>query len=489
MSESTTAEALKGLEPKPAWDHFHDFTQIPRKSMEEEAALTHTKEWAESKGFEWKEDEAHNLCIKVPGSPGFEDKPTVCLQGHIDMICEKTSDSNIDPTTDPLELTRDGDKVSAVGTSLGADNIIAIACAMAVAEDPNSVHPPMEILLTVGEEIGFVGALKLDYEALDMQSTSLMNLDNEDVGETCVQSAGLVMSEAQLVGEQEKQKTPGNYLKLTVKDLPGGHSAVDIVGNPPNAIKVMVNLVRDLDMPARLVSINGGTAVNSIPTACEAIVFVEGEVENIDVVAGLNVGEMNFSVETIKDDDLCDLMTAETHERVIDALDNAPNGVAKMHPEFKGIAYTSSNIGVVNTTPEGNVKVGFSVRSPEESEMRLVRNEIARTLEENGFDKVQDGFTLACWDADRSTDLIGAVNEAYKFTTGKAAVFGGTHGGLETGTVRQGLEDHSGQPIPAVSFGPTIKKPHSPDEHVFAGSVKVFAKQLEKALELLAKAA
>lgn len=492
---SQVSEALRGLEPASVWKHFHDLTQIPRESGNEQAAIAHVVEWAKEHGFICTKDKAGNLCVKVPGTEGLKDKPSVCLQGHIDMVCVKNEGVKHDFATDPISTVKDDENITADGTSLGADNGIGLAAAMAIATEEGAVHPPLELLITIGEETGFDGARFLDYEALGMTSTAVINLDNEQIGDTCIQSAGLRMSTGLRPIEREALEAPpaGSYYKFTISNLPGGHSAKEITAGIPNAIKVMAALLKGVEDSVRLVSINGGEKINSIPMTCEVVVFVPED------------ATVNFSVNQLKDRALevisghsgtakveeltaeeatCSMMTTDTHSAILSALDEVRNGVEKMHPDFEGLAYTSSNLGTVGITEEG-FNVGFSVRSPGDDDIERVSGGMAEVLKRNGF-TVKDLVQIATWNADPESRVVKAVNQAYEDVTGQKASLGATHGGLETGTVTQGLMEHLNSPVESVAVGPEINNPHSPSEYVQIASVKTFYEQLKRTLVLMA---
>jgi dipeptidase D len=455
--------------------------------------------WAEENKFEWRKDDA-NLCIKVPGTKGYETKPAVCLQGHIDMVAEKTPDKIHDFAKDPITTVRDVDAKSeeiirADDTTLGADNGIGVAGAMAAATDPEAVHPPLEILITTDEERGFVGTLKLDFAKLGITSSTLINLDNEQLGETGIQSAGLRMATGarQIEREALDPAQKGSYYKFTITDLPGGHSAKNIADGIPNAIKAMATTLMPRKNSMRLVNITGGERVNGIPITCEAVVFVPENEQVSFLVQGIERGAMDIigghkgkiKTEQLRPEEVtCAIMTEQTHLAVLSALNGIESGVDKNHPNFN-IPFTSRNLGTVKTT-DANIEIGFSIRSPEDGEIDRVGTEISDILEVNGFTTRID-FQIPTWNADPASRLVACVNQAYQDVSGKPAVLGATHGGLEPSVIKQGLSKHlGGIPVESVAFGPEIHNPHSPSEDVNTKSVEVFYEQLKRTLELLA---
>jgi dipeptidase D len=487
--------AFEGLEPAGVWEHFGRLTQIPRKSGHETAVMRMLAVWGGERGCTVREDTAGNMCVHVPATEGCEELVPVCLQGHSDMVCKPDNDPNFDHLIDPITPVREGNLIIADGTSLGADNGIGLAAAMAIVDDPDTIHPPLELLITIGEETGFDGARALDVEALGMKSETLINLDNEQDGEVCVESAGLRMSSATKKVEREEGEVEGSYYELSVENLPGGHSAKNIADNIPNAIKLVSGALAVDRAPVRLVSIDGGAETNSIPTNCKVVVFVPKEAQvdfsmeqvrnyisrvTSDPLYGGKVELRELAPEEVE----LSVMTAETHGAIMDALYLMEDGVRSMHPTYNGLPFTSSNLGTIETTGD-SVSVRFSVRSPEVEEVARVSGEISEVLKGKGF-KVDHGLQIATWNADQDSQLVGDLLQAYKDTTGNSARLGATHGGLEGGTVTQALEAHLGKSVASAAIGPEINNPHSTSECLDIDTVPRFYGQLKRALELAA---
>lgn len=499
MTSQTLHEAYQGLEPVPVWRHFHDLNQIPRASGNETAAIEHVTKWAEANGFEWKKDQKGNLCVKVPGTQGHENDPAICLQGHIDMVPEKTPDKIHDFATDPVTPVRDEDFIRADETTLGADNGIGLAAAMTVATDPEAIHPPLELLVTLDEERGFFGTFAIDMAALGITSREIINLDNEQLGETGIESAGLRMETGTrpLERETEKPTQKGKYYKIVIKGLPGGHSAKNIADGKPNAIKVMATILEPRKKLLRLVSINGGERVNGIPINCEAIVFVpeENEVDFYTTITAdkvLEVVEQHKGTaeltEPTPEEIACANMTEQTHDAVLAVLNGITSGPDSMHPEHPEIPFTSRNLGTVRTNPS-DITIGYSMRSPSPEEIDRVSAEISGISAGHGFLTKKD-FQIPTWNAVRNSRVVTAMNKAYEDVTGTPAKLGATHGGLETSVLTVKLADYHHVPIEEIgsgAVGPDIKDPHSPSERVSVKSVETFYKQLRKVLSLLAE--
>ncbi|MBI4995271.1 beta-Ala-His dipeptidase [Candidatus Peregrinibacteria bacterium] len=500
--EQTIDPAMEGLEPKKVWEFFDAITQIPRNSGKEDQMIDSLINWALTHDFELVKDTAGNLCIKVPATPGHENVAPVCLQCHADMVCVKEPDSTHNFETDPIQLKRgqrEGrDVLQADKTTLGADNGIGIATAMAIAEDAEAVHPPLEILITVHEEDGCEGAKKLDASFLGMKSTRILNLDSEDTGETTVSSAGLqkvIGSEALFRRDSVDDFKEGDkYYEISISGMPGGHSGADIHKNRGNAILLLGEFLDKLRGHMHLVSFDGGQAHNAIPKDARAIVmiptgpFMQGVVMDM---ALLNeklqqqwpTAKMTM-VEKAEEEIRVGLILIGIHAEVLKALKDVPNGMIEMNPAVPGLTQTSSNLGKIETGKD-KIELTFSVRSSINAKMGEVVEQIVQVLKRNNFD-VEKGDPMPGWDGDPECELVKRVNAAYEAVAGASSKTVGIHAGLETGYLVTKLGEKLGGKVDAVSIGPTIKNPHSPDEYIDIGSVEIFYRQLKEALRLLA---
>ena len=270
---------LSGLEPRSFWGHFETLTQIARPSRAEEPAIEHVRAWADRHGFELQQDAGRNLVVRVPATAGREDAPTVVLQGHLDIVCERDPSSPNDPAEGRIELVRDGEWLTADGTTLGADDGVAIAAMMALVEDESLPHGPLELLMTVAEEVGLEGANALD-PAL-VTGSILINLDSEEDGKLTVGCAGSTDTWIRIEAPREPAADGAVTLAVTVSGGQGGHSGMGIALGRSNAVKVLGRALREAleTVPFRLVSLNGGKSRNAIPRDASAVCSVASESE------------------------------------------------------------------------------------------------------------------------------------------------------------------------------------------------------------------
>ncbi|HET7515327.1 MAG TPA: peptidase dimerization domain-containing protein, partial [Gaiella sp.] len=274
--EGADASVLTGLEPRSFWAHFEALTKIPRPSRHEEPAIDHVRAWADEHGFEFHQDTGRNLVVRVPATPGREGAPVVSLQGHLDMVCEREPSSPNDPAEGRIALVRDGDWLKADGTTLGADDGVAIAAMMALAEDASLPHGPLELLMTVAEEVGLEGANAFDGSLVE--GRILVNLDSEEDGKLTVGCAGSTDTWVHVDAPREPASRDAATLAVTVSGGLGGHSGMNIEYGRSNAIKVLGRALREahVAVPFRLVSLDGGKSRNAIPRDATAVVSVDG---------------------------------------------------------------------------------------------------------------------------------------------------------------------------------------------------------------------
>ena len=485
--------ALEGLEPPELWKTFGEMTEVPRPSHEEEAVRQLFIEKAEAEGFEWETDGVGNLCIFVPGSPGHAEDPSVVLQGHMDMICAKNKGSEVDPAKDPLKLEKNEDFLTAVGTSLGADNGIGAAMAWEIALDPEAVHPPLEILLTVDEEDGMSGAENLDPKQLGMRGTTVINMDTEREGQVYLSSAGalFLFGERQLDMEDLSEDIAGVGLEISITGMDGGHSGVEIHEDRGNAILEMRNLLDGLPEGVRLISFNGGEAPNNIPREASALVFVP---ESVDLDAFRSSLSASFTrekgavnTEIVQREDLpAEVIAMDTQRQILTVMGQVDNGVIEMSSQVPDLVETSNNLGVVETAG-GKLTLKYAARSDVDEDMDAVGGEITEALSGIGFE-TKTAARLGAWKGDPDSPLASKMMAAWETVTGKKAETKGIHAGLEVLFVVLALKAALGKEIDAASVGPNMFDVHSPDERVEIPSVQRVYKQLKEALEMLAKA-
>ncbi len=469
---------LAKLEPQPLWTYFEEICRIPRPSKKEERIRRFILEFAAANGIAAKTDGAGNILLLKPASPGYEDRPTVVLQSHMDMVCEKNSDRKFNFDTDPIIPVADGEWVRADGTTLGADNGIGIAAQMAVLTAPNLQHGPIECLITVDEETGLTGALALEPDFFS--GKILINLDSEDEGELFIGCAGGMDTLAELA--VEKEKTPGNSfgLKIMVRGLLGGHSGDDIHRGRGNANKILARFLSKAirQFGVRIADMNGGNLRNAIAREASALIIVPN-VQKEQLIAELNVfsSEVEFEYERTEPNLIIDhsssplpplVLTLADQEKLIDLLMACPHGVMEMSPRMKEMVETSTNLASVKFTDDSKVIITTSQRSELESRKQYAADTIRAVFELSGA-KVSQLNGYPGWTPNPDSHLLRITATAYRNLFEKEPLIRSIHAGLECGLF---LEKYPG--LDMVSFGPTIKNAHSPDERVRIDTVAKF---------------
>lgn len=454
---------------------FKQLSQIPRCSRNEKAICQWLNNWAKDNSFAIKTDQKQNLLIKVPASPCYENSPIVVLQGHLDMVCEKTPDSNHDFTKDPIKLIYDGEWLTADKTSLGADNGIAIAIAMTLAMDKQVSHPPLELLFTADEETGLNGASALERGFFD--GRILINLDSEEEGYLTIGCAGGFNTNISV--PIEWADVPSHYQLITVNagGMKGGHSGIDINDEKANAIKIIaqtLHLVRQA-VDIRLANFSGGTAHNAIPRESEAKLFVSAnEIERVkDIVLEAEKTlraeyqntepDLFIKVEACEESSL-QAMTSEKSNKIINFIMALPHGVAAMSTEIEGLVETSNNLANVSVEAR-QLKVLTSQRSSVESRLEALTDRIEALARLVGGEAYSDNRYPA-WQPAVDSELLAKSCDIYQSLFNKPPIIDIIHAGLECGIIGNKV---SGMDM--ISFGPTIKYPHSPDEKILVSSI------------------
>ncbi len=484
---------LESLEPKLLWQHFDTIRKIPRPSKHEEKIIEGVKSWAAERGLEVAQDSAGSMTIKVPATPGHEGAPTVILQGHLDMVCEKNSDVDHDFMTQGIEVEVDGDWVRAKGTTLGADNGIGVAAAMAVADDPEAVHGPLELLCTVDEETGLTGAKELDPSILS--GRVMLNLDTEEDGAIYIGCAGGADSLATLKTARRVASLGSVPIKVSVTGLRGGHSGLNIIENRGNAIKLATRVLLgaiDEGIELDLVSIDGGSKHNAIPRECFAVCRLEkGRIEAFKAVAlELSEGfkeeflasdpDLAVAVEELDDDEARrQVLNVHARDRLLRILDGLPHGVLAMSRDVEGLVETSNNLATV-ATGEEEAKVTVSYRSSVMPALYAVRSQVGSIFRQAGAAvHVDDAYPG--WKPNPDSPIVKKTSEIYERLFGSKPAIKAIHAGLECGLL---IEKVPGMDV--VSIGPQIENAHSPEECVQISSVQKFYKHLVAVLEDLA---
>ena len=466
---------IKTLTPQPVWGYFYELTQIPRQTGQMEAVTRFMVDFGHSLGLETEKDIAGNVIIRKPATPGFEDRETVTLQSHLDMVPQKNSDVSHDFLKDPINAYVDGDWVKACGTTLGADNGIGVAMAMAVLADQTLQHGPLEALFTVDEEVGMDGAngLKPGF----VRGRILLNCDSEEEGKLFVGCAG----GADLnISFQYKKGTPlidGDvYMRLFLSGLKGGHSGVDIHLGRANANKLMFRFLKEAvrDYGVRLAFINGGSLRNAIPREAEAVITLPKD--NVEVLwelvadyqdlyrseyAGIE-DHISFIAEMTDSPDM--LIPEEIQDDLINAMEACQNGVITMLQDFPGTVESSSNLALVKSS-EGLIEVKILVRSSSESRKAALLSSLESVFSLAGA-RVEYGSAYNGWQPNVNSPILKVMEHVYEKLYGKKAEVTVMHAGLECGII-QGIYPE----MDMISFGPDLKHPHSPDEAVSIPSV------------------
>ncbi len=470
---------MKNLQPTGVWNNFHFLTQIPRPSGKKEEVSAALANYGRSLGLETIVDEIGNVVIRKPASPGLENHPGVILQGHMDMVPQKNSDTVFDFEKDPIRAYVQDNKewVTADGTTLGADNGIGVATAMAILADKDVVHPPLEAFFTVDEETGMYGAFALKGGLL--QGKYLLNLDSESEGELYVGCAGGVDTTATFTYEAVDVEEGDIALRISLKGCKGGHSGCDIHLQRANAIKLLTRVLKDLvaTQAARLVSIEGGSLRNAIPREAFATITIPQEAydDAMDVIAeyedlfirefdGIedNITLSAEEVECPKTE-----LPEEVQDYLIHALTTCPHGVYRVIPEMPDIVETSNNLAMIQTEVD-KVVVYCLTRSSVESRKEELQSMIQSCFAIAGAD-VEFSGSYPGWKPNLKSQLLAKMKEVYvsEFQSEPRIVI--IHAGLECGIIGRNYPE-----MQMISFGPTIEHPHSPDERVNIATVQKF---------------
>jgi dipeptidase D len=469
---------LTGLEPRAFWGHFEALTKIPRPSRHEEPVIQHVRDWATRHGFELVQDSGRNLVVRVPATAGRESAPTLILQGHLDMVCERDPQSPNDPAEGRIALRRDGDWLKADGTTLGADDGVAIAAMMAFVEDESLPHGPLELLMTVAEEVGLEGANALDGSMLT--GSILINLDSEEDGRLTVGCAGSTDTWIHIEAPREPAAAGAATRAVTVSGGQGGHSGTGIAHGRSNAIKVLGRALREAHatVPFRLVSLDGGKSRNAIPRDALAVVSVPADREDPFIAAIRKANETirdafaktdaGVSVTVAPAEASADPWSDETTDKLLDAIALVPTGPLAMSPDFDDLVETSTSLGEAIT--EGNQLTLHSLsRSSNDSAMP----EVIATLDavaRLARGALEEKFNYGGWRPNLDSPALAAAKTVYERLFSEPPIVTAVHAGLESAVIGGKVE----QELDMLSLGPQIEFPHSPDERVSVPTVERF---------------
>lgn len=484
---------LERIEPKALWQHFDQLRQIPRPSRHEERVREHIKKWAKDRGFEAKQDAIGNVCVHVPATKGHENAPVVVIQGHVDMVAEKDKATNFDFLKDPIEVRIDGDWVVADHTTLGADNGIGVAAAMASADDPSVVHGPLQLLFTIDEETGLTGASNLDPSIVN--GRMLLNLDSEDDGVLFVGCAGGCTTEIELPITRAIAPKDLVALKVEVTGLKGGHSGLNINENRGNSIKIVARVLHRWLMEREVLvdQIEGGNKHNAIPREASAVALVHKDFaqkaielaadEQAKAVSEYGTVDTNLQIKVTKLDEPVEKpANLDSSSRLIRMLIALPNGVLAMSRDIAGMTETSTNLAIIRT--EGDkIAITTSTRSSVEAALRNGLHQTAAVVLMAGG-TYQDVGGYPGWQPDMSSPLLKLCKEVHKDQHGKDPHVTAIHAGLECGIIGEKI----GGKVDMISYGPQLMGVHAPGEKVQISSVARFWEFHKEVLKRLANA-
>ena len=480
------SEAVRNLEPKIVWNHFADLNAVPRPSKKEERVIQFMVDFGKKLNLDTLVDNVGNVIIKKPATNGFENRKTVVLQSHLDMVHQKNNDTVFDFDKEGIKMLVDGDWVKADGTTLGADNGLGVAAIMSVLSSDDLQHPNIEALFTIDEETGMSGTMGLEGGIL--KGDILLNLDTEEDDEIGMGCAGGI--DVTATRKYTEEKNPDNSIgyKITVKGLNGGHSGMDIIKGLGNANKIMNRLLFDgfANFGLRISEINGGSLRNAIPRESVAII-------TIDTVSKQKfLSETNTLINNIKEEFLTletdltidieettlpnKVMEIGVQEGLLKSIYAALNGVYRMSPDIDGLVETSNNIARIIVKDEA-IKIGCLTRSSSESNKLDLANSLKSAFELSGFDVAFSG-EYPGWQPNVNSEILDIVANLYENLHGEKANVAACHAGLECGILGQNYPK-----IDMVSFGPNIKGAHSPDERVQISSTQKFWKFLVEILK------
>mgnify|MGYP000425313525 FL=1 len=466
------------LKPQGVFHYFAEICKVPRPSKKEEKIIAYLQAFGKKHNLETLTDEVGNVLIKKPATPGMENRKTIVLQSHVDMVCEKNNDVQHDFLNDPIETEIDGEWLKAKGTTLGADNGIGVATELAILADDTIAHGPLECLFTIDEETGLTGAFALK-EGF-MNGDILLNLDSEDEGELFIGCAGGIDTVAQFA--YQEVDVPAGYFccKVQVKGLKGGHSGGDIHLGRGNANKILNRFLsqtlKKYDM--YLCEIDGGNLRNAIAREAHAVIALP-EADKHAVRTDLNIFAAEVQAEyNVTDPDLQLLMESEaprakaidkdTTKRLLQAIYAVPHGVYAMSQDIPGLVETSTNMASVKMKPRNIIRIETSQRSSTASSKRDM-NTMVRTVFEMAGAEVSSGEGYPGWKPNPHSEILEIATASYKRLFGVDAKVKAIHAGLECGLF---LDKYP--TLDMISFGPTLQGVHSPDERMLIPTVQKF---------------
>jgi dipeptidase D len=478
-------KAIEGLQPEILWNRFYEITQVPRPSKKEGKILNYLKSWADENKFSHKQDKVGNLVVSVPASNGMEDLPVIVIQGHVDMVCEMNKGTKHNFDTDPLTLKQENGWIRAEGTTLGSDNGIGLAAGMAVSQDPDAMHGPLELLFTVDEETGLTGADNLQPGFIT--GKYLLNLDSEEDGIFYIGCAGGIDTAGYFDIQTEPAAKNTDPYELLISGLKGGHSGSDINLGKANAVKVLARALDALkSVDYSVAHVSGGLLRNAIPRESEAVLLFNSsdlkkatEIVNAlctEIINEYVVVDGGLKIIFKKaDGDYPDVFTKKFTNNLIKVLLGIPHGVIEMSQDIPGLVETSTNLASISKDKNGII-IGTSQRSSIKSAIQYIASSVSSVITLGGGKAVSsDGYPG--WKPNLDSKIMKLSNQVYKELFGSEPLIQAIHAGLECGILGNKYPG-----IDMVSFGPTITAAHSPDEGVEIATVDKFYKLLKGVL-------
>ena len=475
------ANSILDLQPANVWKHFHALTQIPRPSGHCAEITDFVENFGKQLGLETLRDAANNICIRKPATPGYENRPTVILQSHLDMVPQNNADTPFDFTKDKIQTRIDGNWVKACGTTLGADNGIGVATTMAILEATDLQHGAIEGLFTTDEETGMYGAIAVRPGFIN--GKIMLNLDSELDGELYIGCAGGADVSAQFHYQDETWIPIEDIaLKISLTGLKGGHSGVDIHLGRANANQLMFRFLKEAtaNYDIRISSVSGGSLRNAIPREAFAIIIVDGKEKYESLLKLVSAYEtifnlefagienpISFQAERIETSGL-KLIPKEVQNRLIHAINACPNNVINRFAEIPDTVETSINMAIVQSC-EGVTEVKFLARSSSESKKNAICSSIESLFTLAKADLVETSNGYPGWDPNPQSKVLVLMENVFEQKRGYKPKVEVMHAGLECGIILSGVPG-----LDTVSFGPTICFPHSPDEKVEIATVQTF---------------
>ena len=482
--------AIRNLEPKEVWNMFADLNAVPRPSKKEERVIQFIVDFGKNLHLETVVDKVGNVIIKKKATKGLEDRKTVVLQSHLDMVHQKNSETIFDFDKEGIKMLVEEDWVTAAGTTLGADNGLGVASIMAVLASTEIQHPNLEALFTIDEETGMTGAMGL--EAGILKGDILLNLDTEEDDEIGMGCAGGVDVTATRTYKEELVSEKVTAFTITIKGLNGGHSGMDIIKGLGNANKIMNRLLFDgfTNFGLKIAEINGGSLRNAIPRESFALVTIDTVSKeaflfetnaHIEIIKEeFSSLERNLTIEIQETEHPEKVMELGVQEGLLKSVYAAFNGVYRMSPDIANLVQTSNNIARV-LVKEGQIKIGCLTRSSSETNKIDLANSLKAAFELSGFDVELSG-EYPGWQPNINSEILAIVSNLYEELHGEKAKVEACHAGLECGILGQNYPE-----IDMVSFGPTIRGAHSPDERASISSTQKYWKFFIEVLKNIPK--